>query len=122
MPGDERGLRALALARADAQLVAAEEALRDFEDTAISPGATVPGQISDTTAMLRELSSYARRSREMQMNTALLRAPRWTGREERVFGYARHKLLKRYAREPRSRRRRAFAAWLEVVREKSTAA
>lgn len=106
----------------EAQLVAAEVALRDFEDTAISPGETVPGQISDATAMLRDLSGHARRSNEMQLNTALLRMLRWTERDERLIGRGRHKLLKRYAREARARRLRAFAAWLEVVRDKGTAA
>ena len=122
MPGDERGFRALALARAEAQLVAAEEALRDFEDTAISPGETVPGQIRDITAILRDLSGHARRSKEMQLNTALLRLLRHTEHNERVLGCGRHNLLKRYLREARARRLSAFAAWLEVVGDNRLAA
>ena len=119
LPGDERGFRALALARAEAQRVAAEEALCDFEDTAISPSETVPGQVTDATALLGELSGYARRSRDMQLNTALLRVLRWTERDERLLGRGRHKLLKRYAREARSRRRRAFQAWLACIGEET---
>jgi hypothetical protein len=115
MPGDERGFRALALARAEAQRVAAEEALRGFEDTATSPSETVPGLISDATATLRGMSGYARRSKDMQLNTALLRMMRHTERDERLLGRGRHKLLKRYLREARSRRRRAFQAWLAFV-------
>ena len=122
MPGDELGFRALALARADAQRVAAEEALRDFEDTAISPGETVPGQISEATVMLRDLSGHARRSKDMQLNTALLRLLRHTEHNERVLGCGRHNLLKRYLREARARRLSAFAAWLEVVGDNRLAA
>ena len=122
MPADERGFRALALARAEAQLVAAEQSLRDFEETAISPGETVPGQISEATVMLRDLSGHARRSKEMQLNTALLRLLRHTEHNERVLGCGRHNLLKRYLREARARRLSAFAAWLEVVGDNLLAA
>jgi hypothetical protein len=122
IPEEERGFRAVALARAEAQLVAAEEALRDFEDTAISPSEEVPGQINDATAILREMSGHARRSQDMQLNTALLRMLRHTERDERLLGRERHKLLKRYAREARARRVSAFAAWLEPLRDEGTAA
>ena len=122
MPEDERGFCALALARAEVQAVAAEQALADFEDTAMSPSEAVPGQINDITVMLRDLSDHARRSRDMQLTTALLRMLRHSEREERVLGRGRHKLLMRYAREARSRRKRAFAAWLEVRGDEREAA
>jgi hypothetical protein len=122
IPQEERGFRAVALARAEAQLVAAEVALRDFEVTAISPGETVPRQISDATAMLLDLSGHARRSKDMQLNTTLLRMLRHTERDELVLGCGRHNLLNRYAREARARRWSAFSAWLEVVTDEGTAA
>ena len=122
IPQEERGFRAVALARAEAQLIVAEVALRDFEDTAISPGERVPGQISDATAMLRDLSGQVRRSKDMQLNTTLLRMLRHAELDELALGRGRHKLLKRYAREARARRVRAFSAWLEVVRDEGTAA
>lgn len=122
IPQEERGFRAVALARAEAQLVAAEVALRDFEDTGTSPGETVRGQISDATATLRDLSGHARRSKDMQLNTTLLRMLRHTERDALTVGRGRHNLLKRYLREARARRLRAFAAWLEVVKDEGTAA
>ena len=122
IPQGERGFRAVALARAEAQLVAAEVAMRDFEDTATSPSETVPGLISDATATLRDLSGHARRSKDMQLNTTLLRMLRHTERDALVLGRGRHNLLKRYLREARARRVSAFAAWLEVVGDSRLAA
>ena len=119
MPGDELGFRALALARAEAQRVAAEEALHDFEDTATSPSETVPGQISDATALLGELSGYARRSSDVRLYAGLLRMMRHNEREERALGRGRHNLLKRYLREARSQRGKAFEAWLACLREET---
>ena len=113
--GDERGFRALALARAEAQLFAADVSLRDFEADAIAPDEEVPGLVSDAMTMLRELGGHARRSWDMQLNTALLRMLRWTNRENRVLGRGKHKRLKRYLREARGRRGRAFEACLDCL-------
>lgn len=115
IPGDERGFRAMALARAEAQLFAADVSLRDFEADAIAPDEEVPGLVSDATTMLRELSGHAGRSRDMQINTTLLRMLRWTDRENRVLARGRHTLLKRYLREARGHRKRAFQVWLQYL-------
>lgn len=61
--------------------------------------------------------SYARRSSDVRLYAALLRMMRHNEREERALGRGRHKLLKRYAREAKSQRRRAFQAWLACLGE-----
>lgn len=65
---------------------------------------------------VKAISTYAAESSPC---TAVLRLLRHSERDERLLGRGRHKLLKRYLREARSRRRRAFQAWLAFVGEKT---
>lgn len=112
-PTDDRGYRALALAQAEARLNAAEQALRDLvqQHPAISPreersfddfAAEVLGDLAHTVHKHARVAAVLKSAYAIQLSTLAKE-----GRE-------RHRLLRRYLAEARSRRRKAFAAWLEV--------
>jgi len=128
LPGTDRGFRALELARAEARVVACERALRSFE----------AGEVTFSDA--REATKPPPRDMRiegilLEMRTALLaegldrkgRAhlagilgaleglegprPRTSSRGDQL------RLLVRYLAEARSKRRRAFRAWLDAMKD-----
>ncbi|QIQ87551.1 hypothetical protein [Erythrobacter sp.] len=121
IPTGDQAYRALALARADARLIAAENALLEFEQhhANVSPREELgfdefvervlpacefgPNRHARVTAVLElqysaQLSQMAHERRE------------------------RRRLLKRYLSEAKSKRRKAFAAWLEISQREAAKA
>ncbi len=112
---DERGHRALDLAHAEAQLVAAEQALRAYEARISEPGDGVVELLKSSGAIVEapgrkggtRYKVIPGRSIELLLARCLLK----TSRPDRD----QHRLLRRYLREARARRWRAFQAWAAVI-------
>jgi hypothetical protein len=117
VPQDERSLRALDLARAEASLRVTEVALRRFE-----AGREPASGVLEGVHILREwfvdcVEGRLMSRRDQRKADRILDLIERTEFDETGLDGKRHKLLKRYWREARARRRRALAAWLEVVNE-----
>jgi hypothetical protein len=117
VPQDERSLRALDLARAEASLRVTEVALRRFE-----AGREPASEVLEVVHTLRDWFLERVESREMNRRdqrkaVRVLNLIERAEFDETAFDGKRHRLLKRYWREARARRRRALAAWLEVVND-----
>jgi len=111
LPGDDAGYRALALAEAEVRVVATEAALREFE-----AGVEEPSEAQQELRRCKELIAHELRQdgvtgREKLSGLALLTRITKFERDETVERGRRHRLLRRYVREARSERRKAFAAW-----------
>ena len=117
---DDRMLRALALAEAEVRAAVAEAALTEFEDGTVTK--------SDVTLDLREFAAQIFAAPGWRLTKRHLRdvAPTFRLMERAVqdatqLGGRGHLLRKRYLREARARRQRAFDAWLAfLLRERST--
>lgn len=112
---DDRGMRALALAAAEAALFGCAEALHSFEETAYPPH-HVPAPLKELLGQIsKELQSRRASAQEIG---ATIRAAQLIVRDEKdtaSIGGKRHILLKRYLREARARRNRAFHEWCAVA-------
>ena len=111
---DERMRRALALAEAEVAVAAAGKALRELE--------TGGAQKSELTSELLEFADLIYEDQQAGMSKKDLRDAMRTYRllshivrDETEPGGHQHRLLKRYLREARGRRRRAFRAWLDLL-------
>lgn len=115
LPPNERGMRALALAETEATLYGCAEALRSFEETASPPG-QVPKDLQKMLGhILKDLQG--RRASEKEILTTI-HAVQPLVRDEKdtaSIGGKRYILLKRYLREARARRNRAFHEWCTVA-------
>jgi hypothetical protein len=111
MPEDEVGYRALALAQAEARLVAAEQSLTAFEAGNLEPTETTKDLRGAAAFILDELTIHGGTKREMKSGLSLLRRIARIKTEETRPGGKRHRLLRRYVLEARSRRWKAFEAW-----------
>jgi hypothetical protein len=115
---DEATQKPLALAQAEARLVAAQNALTAFEEQPndTSPqgfgGADAKGE--DATSWLNDLlSSEKSRRRDALHRIAVLEGSLRQQKKQRAPNAARaHRLLMRYVNEAKAARRRALAAWL----------
>lgn len=111
MPGDEAGYRALALAEAEVRQVMAERALLEFEAGREAPEEPVTDSPARAARILEALMAHGATASAVKaafsQRTRIARAEAG----ERPRCTRRHRLLRRYLREARSRRRRAFAAW-----------
>lgn len=114
LPASDRAYRALALAEAEARLAMARQALAEFE----ARGANLTGRdCPDHAQILGSIETWGPqhglKKRNMR-NIARLSYRFELRRVEQIrIGGKRHELLKRYLAEARSRRRKAFTAWLE---------
>lgn len=114
LPSDARGACALALAEAEVRLLAAQRALRRFE-----AGREGADDVLHTLRTLREdiLEALIERGgtrTEITIAVSLLtRILRLEDRSART-GDRRQRLLRRYLREARARRQRAFSAWIAI--------
>lgn len=111
MPDDERGFRALALAEAEARVTRCEQALIDFEAGRPKIGDDVREVIVAGKMIREEIEHHGATPKELRSANALLRRIEQMSAEDLLQGGRRHRLLKRYLREARARRRRAFVAW-----------
>lgn len=113
MPQDDAGYRALALAQADARLVAAEKALCDFEQNHLSVSSLHELAFDD---FIQEVlpSAIFERPNDGPMLGILKSMHRLKLSQMAQEKRERHRLLKRYLAEARSKRGKAFAAWLEI--------
>ncbi len=110
---DRRVAAALALAEAEVRLVSARAALEEFEsgDAALSEGVQ---QLQVCAENIRdELRFWPATARERRSGESLLRRILNVTLKDTARGGKRHLLLKRYVREARGHRRRAFEAWLD---------
>lgn len=106
---------ALALAASEARLTEAARALEDFETGTAPPSdeeRSIQHQIIEIRAMLDEMPMSAR---DRRTGLSLIRRLQKAQIRETAQGGQRHRLLKRYFREARAQRRRAFQDWLVCV-------
>ena len=113
-PGDEAGYRALALAEAEARLVAADAALRAFEAGDADPDETTQDLREMAGLIMEELAETGGTKKEVRSGLSLLRRLVRLEAEDTAPGGKRHRLLRRYLREARAGRRHAFEAWAAV--------
>ena len=112
LPTDERGLRALFLAQAEVQLVAAERALRHFE--ADMPWILKMGKQFTWKDILDGLASGALPARDKTLTQSQVYRLIQAKKEENRLAERQHRLFKRYVGEARTQRRKALLAWLET--------
>lgn len=110
IPTDERGFRALSLAKAEVQLVAAQKALRDFEvemPVILTQGKRLNWQDIAEGLLSGEIPppDMTQRWREVYQHIR-------TRKNDYQSAKRRQRLLKRYLGEARAQRRKAFLAWL----------
>lgn len=118
---DVRTRSALALAGAEARLSEAARALEEFEAGTAPPSdeeEDLTDQITEFRAMLAEMPMTAR---DRRTGRSLIRRLQKAKFRETRPGGPRHRLLKRYFREARAQRRRAFEDWLACIRDHQTA-
>lgn len=111
MPANEAGYRALALAEAEARLVAAERALREFEAGEADPDETTRDLRERADAMMEELIETGGTVRVVRSGLSIVRRIVRIEADDTALGGKRHRLLRRYVREARAGRRHAFEAW-----------
>ena len=111
---DARTRRALALAEAEVAVIAAGAALRAFENGDAEP--------CELTAGLQAFADLIDEDQQAGMSKKALRDAMRTYRllsrlmrDDTEPGGRQHRLLKRYLREARGRRQKAFRAWLNHV-------
>lgn len=111
---------ALALAVAEARLAEAARALDEFEAGTAPPSdeeVDLTDQITEFRAILDEMPMSARNRRTGISLIARLQKAR---NRETAQGGRRHRLLKRYFREARAQRKRAFHEWLACLEAQRT--
>jgi hypothetical protein len=113
MPADDLGYRALALAQAEARLVAAENGLRELEQHYASVSPREELEPADFFAGVFGPKAHERHKDDRTGAVLMSMYPIMLSQmaEQRR---GRRRLLKRYLSEAKSRRRKAFAAWLEI--------
>lgn len=117
LPGEEEGYRALALAEAELRVVATETALWEFEAGLAEPDDVVEDLRDMGQLMMEDLIQYGGKMREIRSSLSLLKRIARVEAEETLPGGKRHRLLQRYVREARARRKKAFAAWVAAREE-----
>ena len=116
----DEGVRvALALAEAEAKLVAAEQALRSFETGEERPPISAEELIAHQAKLVELIPDAGTAESDTMTGLALLGALRQVLEKDSRLGGSRHRLLKRYAGEARARRKKAFDLWLSYEAEQS---
>lgn len=114
LPSDDLHYAALALAEAEARMVAAEEALNEFERNPPPPSPTVATVQADPELQTLTPPDGVTTPLELKRwRQCLVRAANRIA-EHTELGGKRHGLLQRYLAEAQARRRKAFTAWIAV--------
>ena len=112
---DRRTCSALALAEAEVRSSAARAALDAFErgEAPLSDGIQ---DLRNDAEMIREaLRQGGATVKELRSGLSLLRRIAKATADDTALGGRRHRLLRRYLREARGNRKRAFQAWLTCL-------
>ena len=120
MADDAYTRSALALAGAEVRLAEATRALEEFEAGTAPPSAeeeALSDQSLGVRAMLAEIPMTAR---DRRTGLSLIKRFQKARIRETMTDGRRHRLLKRYWREARAQRRRAFHDWLASLREQGS--
>ena len=119
VPSDDLGYRALALAVIEVQLIQCERALREFEQEGLKqPAEPDIGFEATYRVLLENFANENVTKRETRSVARLLYKDEVRKLADASLGGRQHRLLKRYLAEARSKRRKAFAAWLEIRQRK----
>lgn len=114
MPEDDFSYRALALAEAEARLAVAERALIDFEVAIEERNEALAGSTQEALSIAGQMLSGKLDPTQVQLALRFLTHKAEHDKEQRK----QDRLLKRYLAEARSKRRKAFAAWLDIRQRK----
>jgi hypothetical protein len=107
--------RALALAEAEARYAAAERALQAFEADAVNADEQMQHIRAQVDVMTRILQRAETAARTDGGGVRVISRIDPSVEDDLRLGGRRHRLLRRYLAEARSRRNKAFAAWLDWV-------
>ncbi len=110
MPEDDFSYRALALADAEARLAVAQRALIDFEVAIEESNEALAGSTEEALSTAGQALTGKLPWSEVQLAFRFLKHKAEHDKAQRKQG----RLLKRYLAEAKSKRRKAFAAWLEI--------
>ncbi|MCR9152345.1 MAG: hypothetical protein NXH83_19465 [Rhodobacteraceae bacterium] len=113
-PGDERGLRALALAEAEARLVLAEQALIAFEGAVGRPDPIMEEFLGWGEGIRQEVAEGVTTRAEARADLDIVDILVRMRSADIEPGRRRHRLLRRYLGEARAARRHALRAWVEI--------
>ncbi|MZR13396.1 hypothetical protein GQE99_10245 [Maritimibacter sp. DP07] len=114
IPRSDREVAALTLAQSEAALAQAKQSLIDFEEGWEAPCESLEDLRNMRDHIREVLLEHDVTTRDMRRAMVLLDKIRRHEENDTAIGGKRHRLLQRYHREARSRRRRAFEAWIEV--------
>jgi hypothetical protein len=118
-PRDERGFLALALAEAETRLVAVEQALAAAQDDPHPEPHSLlalSADLEDVRALAEEMLDFALPSQKgFYLNLSVVNDRRGIRTKGPSMTDNRRKVLRRYHAEARSRRRRAFTAWINYA-------
>ncbi len=112
---DERLNRALALAEAEARYATAERALQAFEADTVNADEQMQHIRAQVDMMTRFLQRAETAARTDSAGVKVISRIDPSVEDDLKLGGRRHRLLRRYLAEARSRRNKAFAAWLDWV-------
>jgi hypothetical protein len=112
---DERIDRAIVLAEAEARYAAAERALQAFEADAVSADEQMQHIRAQVDMMTRILQRAETAARTDGGGVRVISRIDPSVEDDLKLGGRRHRLLRRYLAEARSRRNKAFEAWLDWV-------
>lgn len=115
LPNDDLGYRALELAHAEVRVAASEQALIEFEREALEQP-TEPAISLELThqVLLENFANENVTKREVRSMARILYNHEAGKIADASLGGKKHRLLKRYIAEARSKRRKALGAWLEI--------
>ena len=113
---DEQTRRALALAEAEARVVAAETALAELEDGRAGDP-YFSGLLDDIAGGIKEGRSSDMTKSDFKVVKLIFKMLMSSHRDRTQPGGREHRLRKRYLREARSRRRKSFQLWLDLMHQ-----
>ena len=122
IPSDDYGLRALALAEAEARLVSVQEAMWALEEKRVSTApvtmAALVADAEDVAALTHEMIAFTGAVKQGFRTDIRIVNDKHGARTVGMTPYEnRVRIMTRYLAEAQSHRRRAFSAWIAVQEE-----